>query len=218
MSADNEPQVKLLRRGITLSAYDDADPMAKRNMFREVLDYATTASDAMRTLTDNRKPSGHFSEEKENPKDWPTYSVTSGGKLWKWNCGWQQYDKAGNKVGVPIGHSEFRRKPLAKQKDPWLKLSRPDGPWRRHIDAVLVHPLYGNGKVSWTDGMHAFFHFSSKHPETGVVTEHVKEVTFDSLNEIAVITAHNNRKSESLTPKEAKVRIAKLDSLYLDLL
>lgn len=184
-----------------------------RYLFRQAHEVASTNADALAALGEKKAHANL--KHAPRPEDFPVYHMTSGGRLWRWSCGWQEFDKNGKLVGSPIGHLQFRKFKLAKktgdrEKDAWIKMSRPEGPWRRHIDCILNHELFGNGIVTWTDGVHALFKF---HTKDGV--EKQVEVMFNTLVEIKPITV---RKAPSGKPVNKSDKGAKLSLLTLDLL
>lgn len=87
----------------------------------------------------------------------PTFAITHGGLMWKWNCGWHLWDQTKNRSsGIVLGHMSFRRKPLCHQKDKsFVHLPRPYGPWRRYVISRMSHILFGNVEVLATDGIKA---------------------------------------------------------------
>lgn len=187
---------------------EDRNDKKCREMYRELLHDLSTAEDALKTHLQTKKAHAAFKNE-PTQEMFQVYAITSGGKLWKYNCGWWPMDKSGKVTGPPIGHVEFRKKPLAKKDDHWIRLSRPEGAWRRHIDCVLNHVLFGNGKVLCTDGVHALFQFTSS---DGVVKQ--AEVMFQSLTEIAVTsTRRSSGKQVNKSPKEKKMSTMALDLL-----
>lgn len=210
-------QIKVLPPRVTLEAYDvareKADYDTMRWLFRQAHETATTLSDAMLAIQTEKVHSNL--RHAPRPEDFPVYTMTSGGKLWKWNCGWWPMDKSGKELGPPIGWSEFRKLKVAKkshdrQANNWLKLSRPDGAWRRHIDCTLSHPLFGNGKVILTDGVHALFEITTAEGNLRRV-----EVSFSALTEIAVPIP---RKAKSVKPVNKSPKEKKMSEMTLDLL
>lgn len=190
-------------------------------MYHELYNDYTTLEAANVVQLATRKASQPIREEVSST-EFPTYAITSGGRLWKngynirrngktyrHSCGWQEFDKTGKEIGSPIGHTEFRKKPLAKKTDSWIRLCRPEGTWRRYIDCLLSHELYGNGKVLVTDGHHALFEFTTSEGQTRRV-----EVIFANLNEVAVPTVRKEKSVNSVK----KTREVKVSANVLDLL
>lgn len=197
-----------------LNALEVSDLKRVREMFSRQLEVATVAQDALDTLVSKRKAAGNL-RHAPNPEDFPVYTMTSGGRLWKWNCGWQEFDQSGKSIGQPIGWLEFRKLKPAKKtgdrnRDAWIRLSRPEGPWRRHIDCILNHKLFGNGRVILTDGLHALFEF---HTIEGTLRR--EEVLFNSLTEIATPRPASSKTVNSVNKSKKEV---KLSELTLDLL
>lgn len=210
-----------------LDALERRDYDAMHYMYRQALETASVLHDSLVTLTAERRKNKPV---KLNTLDeFPVYTMTSGGRLWKngWTkmvngkpihqaCGWQEFDKFGHEIGKPIGHMEFRKLKKAKKtgdrvRDNWLRLCRPEGPWRRHIDCILNHPLYGNGKVIMTDGHHALFEF---HTVEGTVRR--EEVIFSNLTEIKVSAPKSTKKSVKSVNKSKTG--AEISERWLDLL
>ena len=196
---------------------DDRNLHKVRRMYADLVNEVTRLEDALATIQSTRKAALQEIRHAPKPEDFPVYTMTSGGRLWKWNCGWQEFDKLGNHIGQPIGWTAFRKFKLAKKtgdrvKDAWIRLSRPEGPWRRYVDTPLNHRQYGNGKVLLTDGLHALFEYTS---EEG--TPHRVEVMLSSLTEIAVKVPTNRAKingvKKSREPKELKLSDFSLDLL-----
>lgn len=203
---------------------EDRNFTKARQMYREMFNDLTTAQDALAVTLARRKESKPL-EVEVSESEFPTYAVTSGGRLWKNAqpihrrgktyanaCGWQEFDKHGKLIGSPIGHLAFRKKPLGKKSDEWVRLSRPEGTWRRYIDCILNHEFYGNGKVLVTDGHHALFEYHTSDGQRRTV-----EVIFANLREIAVRTIRKTKESgKGITkPKEAKVSALVADLLDL---
>lgn len=218
-------------------AQENQDKIKCRQMYRELYEVATTAESALLAHTDRRKANAPIRKEDDLPDAcFRVYAVTSGGKLWKGghpvpkrdadgkvmrnahgdviyrinHTGWYPMDQSGNVIGPPIGHMAFRKKPLAKRTDHWIRLCRPDGPWRRHIDCILTHLLYGSGRVLATDGVHALFEHTTLEGD-----KRQTEVAFQSLSESYIPTVRKLKSVDSVNrTKEPK----KLSSLLLDLL
>ena len=193
-----------------------------REMYREVLQELSTAKDALAVVTSKRVKNAAWKNEVSDDL-FEVYAVTSGGRLWKGghrivrngrtyinHTGWYPMDKSGKITGPPIGHLAFRKLPLAKKGQDWIRLSRPEGPWRRYIDCVLSHVLFGNGKVLATDGVHALFQYTTAAGKLATA-----EVMFQSLTEIAVpsIRRSPTAKPVNKTPKEPKLSRIALDLL-----
>lgn len=213
-----------------LAALEVSDFKLVRKMFADQLEAATVAQDALEVHTSKRKHA--LSEVKHSPLDdeFPSYVMTSGGRLWKnavtirrpdgsihrQSCGWQEFDKTGKHIGQPIGHLAFRKLKIAKKtgdrkRDAWIKLSRPEGPWRRFIETPMTHPLFKNGKVILTDGIHALFEYQT---EDGVTRR--AEVQLSSLTEIKV--AIPAKPSKRVNKVKSSETACKLTDLTLDLL
>jgi len=195
-----------------LDALERRDYDAMHHMYRTLLETTTVLHDAITTLTAERRANKPV--KLSTLEEFPVYTMTSGGRLWKWNCGWQEFNRLGHKIGTPIGHLQFRKlKPAKKtgdrKSDAWLRLCRPEGPWRRHIDCVLNHPLFGNGKVVMTDGHHALFEYHTTEGETRRA-----EVIFNTLQEIKVTPIRKmSAKPVNKSPKEPKVSALVADFL-----
>lgn len=210
-----------------LEALDARDYERMHHMYRAVSETAMVLENALTTLQREHKASKPKREDTR--EDFPAYTLTSGGRLWKHAqpivkngrtfanaCGWQEFDKQGKHIGTPIGHLAFRKLKIAKKtgdhtRDAWMRISRPEGPWRRHIDCILNHPLYGNGIVSLTDGHHAIFNFHTLEGEPRRV-----EVIFSTLTEVKV--PRPPRITKSVKSVNESAAAAKLTAIALDLL
>ncbi len=178
----------------------------RRKMYRDLLQDYLHECDAHKVEVSNRKANQPIRDETPC-EHFLSYTVTSGGKLWRWNCGWWPMDQQGNIIGPAIGHLAHRKKPKAKPSDAWIRLCRPYGPWRRELHTpFMTHWKYGNGHVLATDGVHAIFEVTALE---GVKRKH--EVAYSSLSEIKEIKTVN---SVNKSPKREKT----MSSLVMDLI
>lgn len=208
------------------SAWREHDYDRMRDHFRLVYDCMSKLAEASKPST--RKPAFFERDDDDSQSEIPgdhfeVFTITRGGQYWKWNCGWWEIDPVTRKVKskTPLGHTAFKRKPLALPNDSrFIKLPRPTGPWRRVVKTAMSHPQFGNVTVNLTDGIIAMITIPALKSACGtfdLMPERKGFCMLENLNEIGTPMVRRF-KTEKKVAKAAKPKELRVKKSLLDLL